>query len=561
MKKRFYILIILFAFFIMPQLISASTVDMIKMDINILENGDAEVKEYWNAHPTHGTEFYKPYFNLGNSKITNFVVKEENILYENIQNWNSNKSIAEKKYKSGISYKSNGLELVWGIGSYEKHTYELNYTITKFVKGYNDAQLIYFTLLNSGMSPLPKEVDINITTAKTFPDETLIWGYGWNNGKADLENGKLKFNTLNKLKHHEYITILVKLPKDYFDTQEFISEDFSTVFYRAEEGVQLPETIDDDRFTIFDFIGIVVPFFFFIVFLLSIAKQKQGEITLLNKKVPKKRDLNYFRDIPCDKNLYLAYWLGQSYSFIDKKEDLLGAILLKWIQSDHINIVTEKIGVLKKEKNAIDFTKPFNCEYEFEESLKNILIEAAGKNLILEEKEFSKWAETNYTVINKWFKDVYADYTNKLLKNNLLKAYIAKGKKDTYTASERLNQEATNLLGLKKYLEEFSSIDEKRSFEVKLWNEYLVFAQVLGIADKVAKEFEKVYPNYIEDMNMSYTMNDLHIINHMSRNAMHSARAAHSAHIQRMHSGGGGSSFGGGGGGSFGGGGSGGGIR
>lgn len=32
--------------------------------------------------------------------------------------------------------------------------------------------------------------------------------------------------------------------------------------------------------------------------------------------------------------------------------------------------------------------------------------------------------------------------------------------------------------------------------EVELWDMYLVFAEVLEIADKVEKQFEKVYPDY-----------------------------------------------------------------
>ena len=35
---------------------------------------------------------------------------------------------------------------------------------------------------------------------------------------------------------------------------------------------------------------------------------------------------------------------------------------------------------------------------------------------------------------------------------------------------------------------------EKKFIEVHVWNEYLMFAELLGIADKVKEQFSKLYP-------------------------------------------------------------------
>ena len=81
-----------------------------------------------------------------------------------------------------------------------------------------------------------------------------------------------------------------------------------------------------------------------------------------------------------------------------------------------------------------------------------------------------------------------------------------------------------------------------------------MYAQIFGIAEKVAAEFKKLYPDVITDL--SY--NQVVFVHHMSYSSMRSANSAY----QRAHSyssGGGGFSSGGGGGGSFGGGGGGGG--
>jgi uncharacterized membrane protein len=61
---------------------------------------------------------------------------------------------------------------------------------------------------------------------------------------------------------------------------------------------------------------------------------------------------------------------------------------------------------------------------------------------------------------------------------------IAKSLKDEYV------DEFNKLIGLKKYLTEYSVIKERYPIEMVLWGKYLVFASLFGIADKVSKEFK-----------------------------------------------------------------------
>ena len=56
---------------------------------------------------------------------------------------------------------------------------------------------------------------------------------------------------------------------------------------------------------------------------------------------------------------------------------------------------------------------------------------------------------------------------------------------------------------LNKYLEEFSNMDTKEVMEVKLWDEYLMFAYLFGIADKVAKQLKQMYPEVVYQMESS----------------------------------------------------------
>lgn len=60
-----------------------------------------------------------------------------------------------------------------------------------------------------------------------------------------------------------------------------------------------------------------------------------------------------------------------------------------------------------------------------------------------------------------------------------------------YYLKEEYHEEYEHLIGLKKYLKDYSKIKERYPIEIVLWNQYLVFATLFGIADKVGKELKE----------------------------------------------------------------------
>ena len=108
------------------------------------------------------------------------------------------------------------------------------------------------------------------------------------------------------------------------------------------------------------------------------------------------------------------------------------------------------------------------------------------------------------------------------------------------------------------FLEEFSKIDTREVIEVHMWDEYLMYAYLFGIADKVAKQLKNMYPEVLTNSDIDF--DTLMYINYISTSSVNAASVAKSR-AESYSSGGGGFSSGGGGGGSFGGGGGGGGFR
>ena len=115
MQKIKILIIILISIFIIPFKVEANSISSIDMNIYIDSNGTAHIKEIWTANLDEGTEGYKPYYNIGDAKITDFTVTENNKEYETIETWETSGTLKSKAYKSGIKDINNGVELCCGL--------------------------------------------------------------------------------------------------------------------------------------------------------------------------------------------------------------------------------------------------------------------------------------------------------------------------------------------------------------------------------------------------------------------------------------------------------------
>ena len=568
MKKILKVCLFVVALFSFSK-VKANTISNITMDIYLDNEGTAHVTEKWNATLDQGTEGYKGYANLGNARITNFNLKDGFKQYESIGSWNVYASFDDKAYKSGINNTSNGVELCWGISSYGTHSYVLTYDIEGFVTETSDAQMIYWNLLPDELTKYTNNVDITIYSDERFSDSLDVWGYGNYGGLAYVSDGKIHMSN-DKLSSGDYMTILVKFDKGTFDTYNKLNEDFNHYYNMAEDGAtsyaeKKPSKLQRFLTAVFAIVVTIISFIPMIIVIIVLtavgrtSSNKSGSTQLDFKEAGKKlpNDVNMFRDIPCNKDIYRAYWVAKNYGLMKKQTDFLGAIILKWHRDGVIKIENNTVGKLfKKEDTTIVFTSPsISSPVERENELYKYMYEAS-KDGILESKEFETWCKKHYSKILKWF-DQVLDYENLELEKE---GKLVKGSKKTilfttsiYEVDPSMKEEAIQMKGLKTFFKEFDNMSDKEAIQVVLWEEYLMYAQIFGMADKVAKQFKKLYPDVITD----YNYESIVFINNISYSGMRSATSARAA-AQSYSSGGGGFSSGGGGGGSFGGGGGGG---
>ena len=444
--------------------------------------------------------------------------------------------------------------MCWGISEYGTRTYTLKYTINNFIYNTNDGvQILFWQLIPYNMKPKPNKVYIKIYADEPFADSLDVWGYGNYGGTAYVYDGYIEMQPPEKgLKSSDYMTILVKFPEKYFNTTNKIDKSWDEVFKGAEEGTTKYDPDKEDFWdTVWGIIGVL--FWPLMVVLLAIFGSKySGGGKIKNKEYPKS-DVLPFRDLPFKDNYARAYLIADEYKLLSKRTDYLGSLLLKWIKDDLVTVTTEEKGIFKNKETKIEFKKVPTNEQELK--MYNMMKEAA-KDDILETNEFKKYCSNHYSKVLSWFDDLLSAEYSSLSQDTKYIGPVMVKNKQVQGATTELNEKASHLAGLKKFFKEFTSMKDKQAIEVKMWRDYLIYAQIFGMAKEVAKEFKDLYPDQITDE----MYNNIILINTFSTTSVNAATTARSR-AQSYSAGGGGFSSGGGGGGSFGGGGGGGGFR
>ena len=340
MKK---ILITVVLFITSISLAKANTISNIDMDIYVDIEGTATVTETWKASVSQGTEGWHPYFNIGNSNITLVEASMDDKPFTILDDWNENSSLSGKAYKAGLYYpESNEVDICFGITSYGTHTYKIKYTIINFVSTTDDSDIIYWTLMPYDFSARPDNVKIKIYSDEKFSDTLDVWGYGKYGAPCYVYDGRIEMTSDGPLYSDEYLTILVKFEKGTFRTSNNIGNNFDYYYDMAEDGAT--NYVDEDYNRKESIIEKIFPIIMYLIFFIptiigiiyTAKKNKKYDFGETGNKV--RKDVLAFRDIPCNKDIFRAYWVATNYNLSKKKEDFLGAVILKWLKNGNIKI-------------------------------------------------------------------------------------------------------------------------------------------------------------------------------------------------------------------------------
>ena len=519
-------------------------------DLNIRvvlsHNGDAQITETRLMDiDDEGTECYIGLGNMGQSIVGNLRVKDETGReFTCVDDWDIDRSREWKAGKCGIIEKRNGYELCWGLGDKGHRTYTTTYTVTSLVHAYPDADAIRHVFLDEAVRPKPAHVRMTIASADSArfqPDSCGIWGFRFQ-GDLWFEGDSIVIESTEAFEDRSALYVMVRFPKGMFEPTIQEDDTFEHKQQLAFEGSDYISGDDGDSMDAI--IGIIIglavwllPIFGGVVYLWYVWRARRRA----------NKDLLWYRDIPLGGNMQQANDILNAYRYFGTDyNNLLSACILKLIDLGAIAIEQrpnqkgKMIGsfVIKEFQDA--HNQPLLLR-----KLHTIFKIAAGDDSVLEPKELKTYMK------NTSNESVTDSFINTLHTKTALSSY--KDRQD----------EVRQVFGLRKFLKEFTLLDERGVNEVSLWKDYMIYATLFGIADQVIKDMKKINPEFFNMDRVAAQMADgmtLPTIN----SALHSSYTRaymNKVNREQRASGHGGHSSWGGGGGGFSGGGGGGGVR
>ena len=466
------------------------------LDIRVVlsKNGDARITETRQMTiDEKGTECYIGLGDMSPSTVTDLAVSDESgRQYENIGQWVIDRSRSEKAGRCGIVEKGDGYyELCWGIGDSGQRRYVTSYTITGLVRGYPDADAFRHVFLDEDVSPKPEHAKLTIVGADTTlvftPDTCGIWGFRFI-GDLGFDNGTMVAETTEPMSSEAALYVMAQFPKGMLEPTIQITDDtFEHKKELAFEGSDYVEAVvakssksSGGDLKALGIIGGCIAGLF-------------GLIVLIFKGIPsyKRRkhekwvqSLDYFRSIPLNGNLQQANDMLNAFNFgkaADYKR-LISATVLQLINEGAFSVQP-----VQTEKGEMEKRFVVHEELSLEKDLSplafkmhQIFKKAAGENHVLDPKELETFVEEkdNLKVMRSFLELLYTGRTSGYYKNR--------------------QDEKCEVYGFKRFLEDFTLMNERHLTETSLWRDYMVWATLYGNAEQVMKDMKAINPEFFK---------------------------------------------------------------
>ena len=462
--------------------------------VTLLSMGGAVFHEKWDLNTGDDiTEWYLVRENLGDMELVRFQVLDENgkELADDGE-WDVHRTLEQKAGKSGVVHKADGLELCWGVGTHGDHVFHAFYSFTNAVKSLNDYDMFHMQLVSPGLSSPPEHVRVTIEVKEQQLDtlNTRIWGFGYEGTSAFMEDGTVVFESSGPFLTDDSVIVLLRFEKGMFESPSVQERDFQEALDQAmidaDFGRDYYDEEDDTAAGIAGFFTILVMYFAFLrPFIKAFrGKKSKKEISkVLGVKDPRKVD--WVRDIP------MRGYLGAADCVLrdigeGKGNNLALAIILRLVHTGYLRPTREVEGPLQLTFTDKDPEGMDNTSLAFYRLLK----EAAGPDKVLQEKEFSNWAKDHSTSVYKWTSQSSTEARTRMETEGWYKHY-------KYTDEGKA--QARKVVGFKNFLNDFTLSSQRETFEAQLWKEYLVYAALFGIADKVAGQLKDIDPSFFKE--------------------------------------------------------------
>lgn len=452
------------------------------LDVALLPDGAARITQTWTTYTDEGTEFYLACRDNGYLRITDFSVSDQTGPYTLVETWDVDAGFDEKAYRCGLLPTDEGVELCWGISEYGENCYTLQYTVHGLVGSYPDADGFNFRFVDE-LSLFPSAVTLALYCQDGTPltDEVCgVWAFGFEGQVEFFDDGAIYAWTHEPLEGSEHLTLMLELEKGLLSPQRTVEERFEDVKERAFSGSDYDSalTFGDILIVLAVILGIVVVIVLVVLLLTKIHECK------LNRRMKRTA---YFRDAPNGGKLNVTHRLGRCSSLCEE-DTLLGAYLLRLVSQGCLDCVNTPAD---GEAVCLRLCRAPQDAAGYEAALYEILQAAAGEDGILQPHELEQFCERDDSPLIDFLQACEHDGMQALIRTRCLKGARLDGISDLSDAGQRQLDE---LLGLKRFLLDFSLIQERGIEQTVIWQDYMVYALLLGIAEQLAPQLRALYP-------------------------------------------------------------------
>lgn len=464
-----------------PAALASNRVPEMEITVALRSDGSAAVTQVWTAETDEGTEFYLACKDSGYLTITDFSVSDPDGPYAFVEDWDVNASFEEKARKCGMVETGDGVELCWGIGTYGPRRYTISYVLHGLAGAYSDADGFNHRFVDE-MTTFPTTVSLTVSSEDGTPLTEAncgIWAFGYD-GSIWFENGVIRAKSDSPLESGQHMTVMVSLDKGILAPLRQADGSFEAVKERAFEDSDYEEEAGPAEILIV--VGILAAIAGAIALgATAAARMRKAK---LNRRT---NQVDYFRDAPNNGNLNVTHRLGAACELC-REDSLLGAYLLRLIGD----------GALEPEETGTDspqvdlrLIRPPRNDNAYDDAFYTILEAAAGADGVLQAKELEQLSDRNAKPLAGFVDSCRKDADRTMIRAGCYRGAVCEGVK---SLTEQGQRQLDEILGLKRFLLNFSLIHERGVQETVIWQDYLIYAHLLGIADQVAPQIRKLYP-------------------------------------------------------------------
>ncbi len=465
------------------------------LDIRVVlsKNGDARITETRKMTiDDKGSECYIGLGNISPSTIKDFSVSDEtNRQYKDIGTWDKDLDRPKKTGLCGIVKEDNGgYELCWGLGESGQHTYVTRYTITGLVRGYADADALRHVFLNQSVNPKPERAKVTIVGADTTlfftPENCGIWGFRFK-GDMDFENGMMVATTSEPMNAEAALYIMAKFPKGMLEPTIQITDDtFEHKKQLAFEGSDYGDAIEEETRGFVYYLIVILKVLGLLAVLGGLVYLFKKGLSWYKRKKHEKwtQTVDYFRTIPLEGNLQQANDLLNAFDY-GKTNDykrLISATILQLINEGAFSIqsVMTESGEMAK-RFVVAEELPLEKDLSpLAYKLHDIFKKASGEDHVLAPKELETFmVDKNNRKLIRSFVDILCT------------------KRDSKYYKEH-KDELSEVYGFKRFLDDFTLVNERHLTETQLWCDYIVWATLYGNAEQVMKDMKTINPEFLK---------------------------------------------------------------